>query len=568
MKSHGIFQLGDLLVQKGIITEEQLKLALKRQKEKGGVLGGILVSMGFVKEGQLLIILSEQLGIPYIQLKEIPVDRNLLVKIPAKTVSYYKCFPVSLEGNQLKIAVSNPLDVHVLDELGLMFQCHVSPLLAAESDILEAIQRHYGIGADTIEKLMEDQAVELTTPAFEQVKTEDIQEMVEDASIIRFVNEVFLEAYHQHTTDIHIEPFEDSLRIRYRIDGVLQEQVVPPHLKQYQYAIVSRIKIMANLDITERRLPQDGRIKLKVGDQNLDMRISTLPTPYGETVNIRLLYSTMLVSLERLGFEEEHLRLLQELIAKPHGVIFVTGPTGSGKTTTLYSCLSRINTPDTKIITIEDPVEYPLKGISQMEVQPKINFTFAVGLRSILRHDPDVIMIGEVRDLETAEIAIRSALTGHLVFTTLHTNDAVSSITRLLDMNVEPFLITSAVQCIIAQRLVRKLCLHCCVPEENPKEVLERFHIPIPEGRKIELFEGGKGCDHCRKKGYSGRSAIYEFLLIDETIRQMIMEGASDSKIKTYARSQGMKTLLESGVDKCLKKVTSLSEILSVTERD
>lgn len=563
----GTFKLGDLLVQKGIVTNDQLQLALKKQKEKGGVLGEVITALGFAKEEQILGVLSEQFGIPYIQLKELPINRDLILKIPAKTVSHYKCFPVSMEGNDLKVAISNPLDVHVLDELGLMFQCQVLPVLAAESDILAAIQRHYGIGADTIEKMMEGETVEVAAAALQEIKTEDIQEMAEDASIIKFVNEVFLEAYNQHTTDIHIEPFEDSLRIRYRIDGVLVEQAVPPHIKQYQYAIVSRIKIMANMDIAERRLPQDGRIKLKVGGADLDMRVSILPTPYGETVNVRLLYSTMLVSLEQLGFESEHLLMLQELIEKPHGVIFVTGPTGSGKTTTLYACLSRVNKPDTKIITIEDPVEYPLKGISQMEVHPKIGFTFAAGLRSILRHDPDIIMIGEVRDLETAEIAIRSALTGHLVLSTLHTNDAASSITRLIDMQVEPFLITSAVECIIAQRLVRKLCPHCCVPEENPEEALVKLHVPVPAG-KIELFEGGDGCDHCRKKGYSGRNAIYEFLMIDDTIRQMVMDGASSSKIKEYARSKGMKTLLESGVDKCLKKVTSLSEILRVTQID
>ncbi len=560
-------RLGELLIQKGILTHEQLESALRRQREKGGMLGSSLISMGFVTEEQVFTALAEVIRIPYVHLKEIPGDRELIQKIPAKTVCHYKCFPIAMEGNQLKVAISNPLNVSVLDELGLHLQCDIRPVLASETDILEAIQKYYGIGADTIEKLREDEPLKVTEGTVHEVKTEDIQEMAQDASIIKFVNEVFLEAYRQRATDIHIEPFEDSLRIRYRIDGVLQEAVVPPHLKQYQFAIVSRIKIMANLDIAERRLPKDGRIKLKVGGQDLDLRVSTLPSSYGETVNMRLLYSTMLVSLEQLGFEKEHLRQLEQLIEKPHGVIFVTGPTGSGKTTTLYACLSRINHLDTKIITIEDPIEYPLKGISQLEVQPKIGFTFAAGLRAILRHNPDIIMVGEVRDFETAEIAIRSALTGHLVLSTLHTNDSASSITRLVDMKVEPFLIASTLACVIAQRLVRRLCLNCRVQLEDPTSALKEMGIPVPPG-ELQLFEGGSGCDQCRRAGYSGRIAIYEFLPVDEVVRQLIMKNASSSKIKKYARSIEMRTLLESGVEKALKGITSLSEVLRVTQQD
>lgn len=566
MSVTGTFRLGDLLVQKGILTADQLQRALKLQKGKGGILGAVIVSLGFATEEQILAVLSEQLGIGYVRLKEVPISPGLIKRIPAKTVCHYRCFPVALEGDQLQVAISDPLNVHALDELGLHLQCRIVPVLASGSDIISAIQEHYGIGADTIAKLREGESVEVERVTLEEIKTEDIQEMAEDASIIKFVNEVFLEAHRLQATDIHIEPFEDYLRIRYRLDGILQEAVVPPHLKQYQFAIVSRIKIMANLNIAERRLPQDGRIKLKVGGENLDMRVSILATSYGETVNIRLLYSAMLANLEQLGFEDWHLKQMETLLDKPHGIIFVTGPTGSGKTTTLYACLNHVNRLETKIITIEDPIEYPLKGISQLEVQPKIGFTFATGLRSILRHDPDIIMVGEVRDFETAEIAIRSALTGHMVLSTLHTNDAVSSMTRLIDMKIEPFLITSTVQCIIAQRLVRRLCLHCRVPLEDPESALRKLGISIPPAPL--LFEGGKGCDRCRKAGYSGRIAIYEFLAMDDVIRQLVMKGALLNKIKQYAQSKGMQMLLESGVAKALHGITSLSEVLRVTQRD
>lgn len=566
MSVTGALRLGNLLVQKGILTADQLQRALELQKEKGELLGAMIVSLGFATEEQILTVLSEQLGIGYVRLKEAPISPGLIKRIPAKTVCHYRCFPVALEGNQMQVAISDPLNVHALDELGLHLQCRIVPVLASENDILSAIQEYYGIGADTIAKLREEEPVEVARIAPQEIKTEDIQEMAQDASIIKFVNEVFLEAHRLRATDIHIEPFEDYLRIRYRLDGILQEAVVPPHLKQYQFAIVSRIKIMANLDIAERRLPQDGRIKLKVGEENLDMRVSILVTPYGETVNIRLLYPAMLTNLRQLGFEGMYLKQLEDLLDKPHGIVFVTGPTGSGKTTTLYACLNHINRLDTKIITIEDPIEYPLRGISQMEVQPKIGFTFANGLRSILRHDPDIIMVGEVRDFETAEIAIRSALTGHLVLSTLHTNDAVSSITRLIDMNVEPFLVTSTVQCIIAQRLVRRLCSHCHVPLEDPESALKELGISMPPAPL--LFEGGKGCDRCRKTGYSGRIAIYEFLLMDDIIRRLIMKGAPLSKIKQYAQSKGMQTLLESGAVSALQGITSLSEVLRVTQRD
>jgi type II secretory ATPase GspE/PulE/Tfp pilus assembly ATPase PilB-like protein len=393
-----------------------------------------------------------------------------------------------------------------------------------------------------------------------------MEDLVEDASIIKFVNQIFVQAVKDRVTDIHIEPYEDELKLRYRIDGMLHDIPVPAGIKYFQAAIVSRIKIMANLDIAEKRLPQDGRIKIRVAAEELDLRVSILPTQYGESVDIRLLSGNMLYSLENLGLFPSDLDILEGLIKKPHGIIFVTGPTGSGKTTTLYACLSKINTKDKKIITIEDPIEYQLKGVTQIQVHPRIGLSFAAGLRSMLRHDPDIMMVGEVRDFETAEITIRVALTGHLVFSTLHTNDAAGGVTRLLDMGVEPFLAASSVECFIAQRLVRIVCPKCRIEKKPDKEALKEFGVGN-SGSKVVVYEG-KGCEACKFTGYKGRTAIYEFLPMNEDIRDLVLRRASSDQIKNKALELGMHTLRMDGWEKIKKGLTTVNEVIRVTKED
>jgi type II secretory ATPase GspE/PulE/Tfp pilus assembly ATPase PilB-like protein len=390
--------------------------------------------------------------------------------------------------------------------------------------------------------------------------------MAQDASIIKFVNQMLVQAVKDNATDIHIEPYEDELKVRYRVDGILYDIAIPQDIKYFKSAIVSRIKVMASLDIAEHRLPQDGRVKIKVGGEDMDLRISVLPTQFGESVDIRILSSSMLYSLENLGLLASDLEILEKLIKKPHGIIFVTGPTGSGKTTTLYACLSKLNKKDSKIITIEDPIEYQIKGITQIQVHPRIGLSFAAGLRSMLRHDPDIMMVGEVRDFETAEITIRVALTGHLVFSTLHTNDASGGITRLLDMGIEPFLVASSVECFIAQRLVRLICPGCKVKVMPDKEILREFGIENNID-KLEIYEG-KGCESCKFTGYKSRTAIYEFLVMNEEVRNLVLHRASSDQIKKKALQSGMHTLRMDGWEKVKKGLTTLNEVIRVTEED
>lgn len=552
---------GKLLLEKGIISKEQLEAALAEQKNTGEFLGVTLVKLGFTDEDDLLPILSRQLGVDYIKLRDVKIPSEAVQKIPAKFALHYKLMPLKLGGDGLTIALFNPLDIHTLDDVRMLTRVKVKAVLASEKDILEAIKKYYGIGAETIEQMMS--ATSLKEEAAQVV--EDIEDTATDASVAKLVNQILYEAYKDRATDIHIEPYEGQLRIRYRIDGVLYDAKVPPTVKRFQSAIISRAKIMSNLDISEKRLPQDGRIKVKVSDAELDLRVSILPTPFGESVVIRILSNAILYSLEELGLCFNDLNLLDGLIKKPHGIIFVTGPTGSGKTTTLYSCLTRLNKTDRKIITIEDPIEYQLKGITQIQVHPQIGLTFANGLRSMLRHDPDVMMIGEVRDLETAEITIRVALTGHLVFSTLHTNDAVSSITRLVDMGVEPFLVSSAVECFIAQRLVRLICQKCKTQAKPQPQVIEDFGLDKSlDLSKIIIFEG-KGCEACKNTGYKGRTAIYEFLMMSDEIREMVLARQPANQIRKKAVALGMHTLRQDGWDKIRQGLTTIAEVLRVT---
>ncbi|MFA5115759.1 MAG: ATPase, T2SS/T4P/T4SS family [Candidatus Omnitrophota bacterium] len=557
--------IGEMLAEEGLITHEQLEQCLKEKNKSGKFICQIVADLGFAPEDKVFTVLSKQLHIPCVKIKERTIDKSILEKVPAKFAIHYKLMPIELKDDILTIAVTDPLDVHTLDDVKLLLGCEVRACLAGEKDIIEAIKKYYGIGADTIENIIAETEPS-GRPDSAGTGASDSEELVEDASIIKFVNQIIQQAFHDRATDIHIEPYEDELKVRYRIDGVLYDAAIPPTIKHFQSAIISRIKIMSNLNIAEHRLPQDGRMKIKVGKEDLDLRVSILPTPYGESVGIRLLSAKMLYSLEELGLSQFDLTILNEMIKKPHGIILVTGPTGSGKTTTLYACLSKINNRELKILTIEDPIEYHLKGITQIQIHPKIGLTFANGLRSMLRHDPDVMMVGEVRDIETAEIAIRVALTGHLVFSTLHTNDAAGAMTRLLDMGIEPYLVASSVECVIAQRLVRLICPKCKRPVKEKKAVLEELGIKdIP--KDAEAFEG-KGCESCKFTGYRGRTAIYEFLVLNEDIRQMVLNRNSADQIKKKAVALGMRTLRGDGIEKVFKGLTTVSEVVRVTPKE
>ena len=490
--------IGTFLVDKKLVSPEVLKQAEAEQERSGESLGAVLIRKGDVSETELLKAFSDQLNIPFVNLKDRTIKREVIEKVPARVVQHYKVMPVELNHGVLTIALADPQHMWSLEDIGLHLGCEVRPVLAPEKQIREAITKHYGVGADTIEKILakkqdafQDHVHAVEDPA------EDIEKRAEDASVIKLVDQILQEAIQQEATDIHIEPDRDSLSVRYRIDGILYDTRVSPDIRYLFSAIVSRIKIMARMDIAERRTPQDGRIKVKVGQRELDLRISILPSVHGEHVVIRILPTEMLFSLNRLGLLPEDLATLEKIIKEPHGIILATGPTGSGKTTTLYASLSTLNTRAKKLITVEDPAEYELKGITQVQVNPRIDVTFAKSLRSILRHDPDVIMVGEIRDVETAEIAIQAALTGHLVFSTLHTNDAAGGITRLMHMGIQPYLIASATRAIIAQRLVRLICPDC-------REERQDTHIVAGFKGLEGKFYRGKGCEGCRFTGYKG----------------------------------------------------------------
>lgn len=556
--------IGQMLVEKKVITPQQLETALKEQKKSGELLGLTLVRLGYVtEEAVYLPILAEHLGVDFVNLKELEISQDAISRIPAKFAYHYKIMPVEFKNDALTVALSKPLDIHILDDIGLVVKSKIKSVLASEKDILEAIRKYYGVGAETIEQMMD--TVDLQRK--EEPAIADIEEIGSEASIGKFINQILLEAYRDRATDIHIEPFENELRIRYRIDGILYDAKTPTNIKLFKDSINSRIKIMSNLNIAEKRLPQDGRFKVRVGDVDLDLRISFLPTQYGESVVIRILSSATLYSLEDLGLSARGLAVLDELVKKPHGIVFVTGPTGSGKTTTLYSCLSRINKLDRKIITIEDPIEYQLNGVTQIQINPRIGLTFAAGLRSMLRHDPNIMMVGEVRDFETAEIAIQVALTGHLVLSTLHTNDAASAVTRLLDMGVEPFLISSSVECFVAQRLVRLICPKCKQSAKMTPEITKEFGLQLQDLSGVAIFEG-KGCEACKMTGYQGRQGIYEFLIMNDEIREMVVTRATASQIKAKAIKLGMRTLRQDGWEKIKKGVTTPSEVIRVTQEE
>ncbi len=563
--------LADALAEKGLVAQAQMDTLAQEADGSGEGLQAILLKRGILDEKDILTVLAEKLRISYVQLKEVIIEKSVLDKVPVKIASYYGFVPLKISGRILTIAVPSPLEIRVQDEIRTQLGYGIEIALAGGNDIADALKKCYGLGADTVNKMgiSEEKKAGASMPTEEpqRAAVEDIAKMAGDASVIRLVNQILLDGWRKRATDIHIEPQRQGVSLRYRIDGMLCDAQVAPEIKNYLSAIISRIKIMSNLNIVERRLPQDGRAIVKVQDQMLDLRISTIPTPFGESVVIRLLPSQMLFSLEKLGLPKREMQSLEALIQKPHGIIFVTGPTGSGKTTTLYSCLSRINTRERKIITLEDPIEYEMTGVTQIQVMPEIDFDFARGLRSVLRHDPDVIMLGEVRDLETAEIAIRVALTGHLVFSTLHTNDAASGITRLIDIGVEPYLLASSVEEFIAQRLIRTICQDCKMEDKSIPEEL-KLQIARDLGLKsvadVKVYKG-KGCPTCNQTGFFGRVAIYEFLPIDEDIKELIVRKTPSNQIQKLAVSKGMRTLRQDGWQKVISGLTTPEEVMKTT---
>ncbi len=559
----------DFVAGKVGLTDEHIAQARAEAFRSGTTIERAAVALGLATAETVYRAVAEYAGVPYVKLSDVTIDQALIDRVPPKFVTHYEFMPVEERDGTLVVALAEPLDTHLIDELRLMLRQPIAPVVSTPEEIVSASKRYYGIGADTVEQLMvEAESAPTGTVDLDAHASEILDDTNVDASIIKFVNELLHEAIAAGATDVHIEPFENELRVRYRIDGVLHLASVPPNIREFHHSIVSRIKILANLNIAEHRLPQDGKIEATLGGEQYDLRVSILPTPHGETVNIRILSrSSMFLSLNELGLAGDQLELFSQLIARPHGIILVTGPTGSGKTTTLYACLQKINSADRKIITIEDPIEYQLRGITQMQVLDKIGFNFARGLRSMLRHDPDIMMVGEIRDYEAAETAIRCSLTGHLVFSTLHTNDAASAVTRLTDMGVEPFLLASSVLATIAQRLVRIICPSCRTEFTPNEEVLHEIGVTAEDARG-HTFYRGKGCEACRFTGYKGRTAIYEILPFTAPIRELTMQRAPSSVIKETAVKLGMRTLRQDGWLRITDGITTFEEVLRVAHAE
>jgi len=563
--------LSEALLEKGLLPSQEIASLLPQVESSTESLQQLLIKRGILAEKDILTVLAERLKISFVSLKSVDIDRVVLEKVPLKIAMHYRFVPLEIKRRIITIATAVPFDIKTQDEIRTQLGYGVELTLATQQDITEALKKYYGLGAETLDKISVATSQEEASPMQSgRAAVEDIEKSAGDASVIKLVNQIILEGWKKRATDIHIEPQRGGVSLRYRIDGLLYDTPVPPEIKNFQSAIISRIKIMSYLDIVERRLPQDGRAIVKVQEQVLDLRISTIPTHFGESVVIRILPTHMLFSLEKLGLPKRDLQVFERLIQKPHGIIFVTGPTGSGKTTTLYTCLSRINTRERKIITIEDPIEYEMSNITQIQVMPEIDFDFARGLRSILRHDPDVIMVGEVRDLETAQIAIRVALTGHLVFSTLHTNDAASGVTRLVDIGVEPYLLSSSVEAFIAQRLIRTICPDCKIEDEHiPAELKAQIarDLGLKSSSEVKVFRG-KGCPGCNQTGFFGRSGIYEILIVDDQIKELIVKKMPSNRIKKMAVSKGMRTLRQDGWQKVIAGITTPEEVMKNTSAE
>jgi type II secretion system protein E len=555
-------EAGDILVKRGLLDSSQLQSI--RAKAAGGRFVDAAIEMGLVKEEDALRALGTEVGIDYIDLTSADVDLTLLKMFPVKLIYRQSLFPVRRQNGHLVVATSDPFDLYPLDEASAATGLRVVPVLAEKGEIAKLVKKHLGVGSETVEGLIaaaEEDKDDIELVGGIEADGSELSEMAQEASVVRLVNEILLEAVDSRASDVHIESQPSGIVVRYRIDGMLQTQPMPPEINRFQAAIISRLKIMSRLNIAEKRLPQDGRMKLKVHSREIDVRVSVIPMINGEGLVLRILdKGAMVFELKRLGMAEDIYKPWRALLDMPHGILLVTGPTGSGKTTTLYSSLIELNQPDVKIITTEDPVEYQLEGINQIQVHQKIGLTFAASLRSILRHDPDIVLVGEIRDLETAENAIQASLTGHLVFSTLHTNDAAGAFTRMVDMGVEPFLVASTVEGVLAQRLVRRLCKVCSQPFDGiPADLPSDF----PMHRLSEAkFRVPTGCRECRATGYRGRMGIYEMMVTSNDVRTLAQERASSWKIKQTAVNEGMLTLRQEGWRKAISGETSTEEVM------
>jgi len=571
-------QIGELLIKENFITTEQLETALKHQRQHGGRLGSILINLGYVEDDDVSSVLSKQYGVPSINLAYFEIDTSVIKLIPLDVAQKYLVIPLSRVGSTLTIATADPTNVFAMDDIKFMTGFNVEPVVASEASIMEALEKYYGTPHSIeLKKVYEEIAqvekdaleldLEASTEDQEEISIDQLQRSSEEAPIIKLVNLVLSDSLKKGASDIHLEPYEKDLRIRFRIDGILYNMMNPPlRLKD---AITSRVKIMANMDISEKRLPQDGRIKIRTSfdgkKKEIDYRVSTLPTLFGEKIVLRILdRDTLPLDMSKLGFEEVSLKRIEAGILKPYGMVLVTGPTGSGKTSTLYAALNRLNTPETNIMTAEDPVEYNFRGINQVQIKEQIGLTFAAALRSFLRQDPNIILVGEIRDFETTEIAIKAALTGHLVLSSVHTNDASSTISRLLNMGIEPFLVATSVHLICAQRLIRKVCPECKTEMKTPIQALINAGFSQEEAKSIQCFKG-EGCKNCSGTGYKGRIGLYEVMEITEDIQELILVGASAREIKRKAVEEGMLTLRHSGLAKIKAGITTLDEVLRET---
>lgn len=553
------------LVDKDILAQQVIDDAVEEEKKTGKNIFKILVDHGYINEDLLLSIVADWLSIEVADLSKINIERNAINKISASTAKFYNIVPLRMEGGAVVVAASDPLNMKLVDDLRFVTALNIKMVVAKQEDIRKAIERHYGEEEDSLGDVI-NEAKKTSGKAVVRGEgdLDKLKEIASQAPVVKLLNMILLRAIREKASDIHFEPFENDYMIRYRIDGVCYEAAHPP--KDLSLAVSSRIKVMANLDVAENRLPQDGRIMMEIGTRTVDLRVSVLPTLYGESIVMRVLdKSVVSLSLDQLGMGEDIKSRLKNAIHRPNGIVLTTGPTGSGKTTTLYSCLREINKTEYKIITAEDPVEYDIEGIIQVAINPKIELTFAKTLRHMLRQDPDILMVGEIRDSETAETAIQSALTGHLVFSTLHTNDAPSAVTRLVDMGVEPFLITSTVRAVIAQRLVRVICQKCKKSYKPQEHELSELGISERTKRDIKFYKG-EGCSSCNGSGYKGRTGIYELFLMDDAIRELIVRRASSSAVRDAGRRAGMKTLREYGAGKVLEGITTAEEVLRETK--
>ncbi|MGD0336771.1 MAG: ATPase, T2SS/T4P/T4SS family [Candidatus Omnitrophota bacterium] len=564
-------RLKDILINNKLLTEEQLQEALEVQKQKGGRLSGIIVDLKFLKENELASILSEGLGCPVIDLKRFKIDGEIAKIISPDIARHYQIIPLSKMGDTVTLAMVDPLNIFAIDYVSSLTGYKINPIISSQQDILQAIELAY---PDTTKGIIDDLMKEMAVSSLELIREEgevqlserELDRISREAPVIQVTNMILSDAVRMKSSDILIEPFDKILRVRFRVDGVLQEQKAPP--KTMHTSIVSRVKVMSDLNIAEHRLPQDGRFKIKLSSREVDFRVSILPSSFGEKVAIRILDKNQAkLDIDKLGFSEEVVVKLKEAAGTPHGMVLVCGPTGSGKTTTLYSILKFVDRPDRNIVTVEDPVEFQLEGINQVTARPEIGLSFASALRSILRQDPNIIMVGEIRDYETVDIAIKSALTGHLVLSTLHTTTASGSISRLLNMGVEPFMINSSLVCVVAQRLVRRICTYCKEAYVVKPEIAQSLKLDISRKEKVEFFRG-KGCQNCFNMGYMGRTGIAEVLFLSANIRELILNREQEHIIKKRARQEGMRTLREEGIDSVLKGLTTIEEIVRVTAPD